>query len=511
MSADDKLINDSEKPVLDEIAVIEKDIYQGFIGNTLINPDKTLKSESGGKGVEIYEDILRDPEIRQAMQTRRLAVTGREWEVIPASEDSRDVKIAEFIEEAFLKCNFDVGRRQLLSAIVIGFKVSEIMWEYSEGSVWIKRFLGKESRRFTFDTKRNLKLLTLSNMIEGEEVPPRKFQVFSWGSENDTPFGYGLGASLYWLDWFGKNSLKFWLIFADKFGTPTTIGKYPTGTAKAQQDVLLEALESIQQEAAIKIPDTMTIELLEAARTGSIDTYEKLCNYLDKKKTKLILGQTLTSDIGDKGSYAASQTHDDVRKEIVKADADELCEALNAQVVRWLVDYNFPNVTKYPQVWIRTEDETDLKPLAERDRIIAVDIGVPVTKKYFYDTYGIPEPQEGEEVIVIPARPGSFFTAGLPTSGNDKGNQFTEGKTFTPEQQEIEELKKASIDNWEERMSPMIEPIKKIIEDSATLDEAKAKIMEAFGIMDDAKMTEMLARAIFMADVYGRLTGEKNA
>lgn len=499
MSDENKNIDDSKKPVLNEIATVNRDpLFMDYIGRTLLNPDKTLKSEGGGKGIELYEDLMRDPEIRQAMQTRRLAITGREWEVIPVSDRRQDQKIAEFVTKALKRCNFDNSRKALLSAIVLGFKVAEIIWEYAEGSIWIKQIIGKPSRRFTFDLQNNLRMLTIKNMIEGEELPQRKFQVFSWGSDNGSPFGFGLGSSLYWLDWFGKNSLKFWMIFADKFGSPTAIGKYPPGTQKDQQDALMSALEAIQQESAIKIPDTMVIELLEAARTGSVDTYERLCNYLDTKKTKLILGQTLTSEVGDKGSYAASQTHNDVRKEIVKADADELCESLNGQLIKWLVDYNFPGVTEYPQVWVRTEDEEDLKPLAERDQIL-VNIGVPVTKKYFYDTYGIPEPKEGEETVSAPN-----VGAGLkPAQGIDQ--QFAEGKPFTPDQQAIEDLKNSTVENWEEMLQPMIEPIMQMIEDSSTLDEVKAKIMEAYGIMDDSKVADLLAKAMFNADAFGRL------
>ena len=121
-----------EKPILDEIAGVEKDIFTGYIGKVLLNPDKVLSSESKGKGIEIYEDLLRDPEIRQAMETRRLAVVGREWEVVPASEDDKDIEIADFIKEVLLDCNFDAGRKALLNAIVLGYKVVEIMWEYSE-------------------------------------------------------------------------------------------------------------------------------------------------------------------------------------------------------------------------------------------------------------------------------------------------------------------------------------------------------------------------------------------
>lgn len=488
-----------KKPITDEIAGIEKDIFQDYIGKTLLNPDKVLKSESGGKGIELYEDLLRDTQVGSTLQTRRLAVVGKEWEIVPATEKRQDVKIAEFVKEVLLGFNYDAARRALLSGIVLGFKPAEIMWEYSEGDIWIKDIIGRASRRFVFDLKNNLRLLTPANMIEGEELPEKKFVVYKNISDNGSPYGDGLGRMLYWPAWFKKNAIKFWMIFADKFGSPTAIGKYPAGTTKEQQDALLAALEAIQQESAIKIPDNMIIELLEAARTGTVDTYEKLCSFMDSAISKVMLGQTLTTEVGDKGSYAASQTHNDVREDYIKADADGLCEAQNSSLIRWIIDYNFPDAGKYPKIWIRTAQEKDLKPLAERDQILVQNIGLPVSKKYFYETYGIPQPEEGEELIKIQGQ-GSWVKG-----QQEQGKEFTEGIKFTPEQKALEGLKENIAADWEKVVGPTIEPILKIIEGAATIEEAKARLMDAYGIMDNTQASELIARAIFSADAWGRL------
>ena len=393
------MATDKTKPITDEIATVEKDIFMDYIGKTLINPDKVIKSESGGKGIELYEDLLTDDQVGSNLQTRKLAVVGKEWEVVPATDKPQDQKIADYVKQVLLSCNYDAARKTLLSGIVMGFKPAEIMWKYSEGDVWIDQIIGKASRRFVFDTNRRMRLLTLGNMVEGEELPDRKFVVYTNISDNGSPYGDGLGRLLYWPVWFKKNAIKFWMIFADKFGSPTVLGKYPTGTLKSEQDVLLDACAAIQQESAIKIPDTMEIGFLEATRGGNVNTYESLCKFMNAAISKAILGQTLTTEVGDKGSYAASKTHEDVRGDYTKADADSLCECQNSSLVKWVVDYNFPGVKQYPKVWVRTEEEGDLKPLAERDKILVVDIGVPIGRKYFYDTYGIPEPEEGEELI----------------------------------------------------------------------------------------------------------------
>lgn len=394
-----------DKPVTDEIAGVVNDIFAGYTGRTVINPG-TVPGAKGlgglGRGTELYESLMNDPQVRACMQSRKLAVVGREWEVVPASDNAGDTAKAAFVREALLGFDFDSARLALLDGIITGFKPAEVLWEYSEGSVVIKDIVGRSPGRFVFDTGGKLRLLTFNNMSSGEPVPERKFVVFSYGTENGSPYGRGLGQTLYWPVWFKKNAVKFWMVFAEKFGSPTVIGKYPSGTTREQQDALMAALESIQQESAVKIPDTMEFTLLEANRASTVSTYDGLLAFMNAEIAKTVLGQTLTTEAGPSGSYALSKTHDEVRKDYIKADADLLCNELNATLLRWLVDYNFPvkgeGKRLYPKLWIRVQDEGDLKALAERDEVL-VRLGLAVPKKYFYDTYGITEPAEGEETL----------------------------------------------------------------------------------------------------------------
>ena len=481
-----------QKPELNEIAAVEKDIFMDYIGKTLLNPDKVLKSESGGKGLELYSDLLRDAKVGSTLQTRRLAVTGKEWEVIPASEKRQDIKIADYIKEVLKAINLDAYRRAALSGLVFGFKPCEIMWDYSEGDVFISKIIPRASRRFVFDTKNNLRLITTKNMIEGEEIPEKKFQVFTNPSDDGTPYGDGLGRILYWPVWFKKNAIKFWMIFADKFGSPTAIGKYPTGTTKDQQDALLGALEAIQQESAVKIPNTMVIELLEAARQGTVNTYETLCNFMDRQIAQVMLGHTGTSESthGKLGSEDAAQ---EVRQDYIKSDADLLCESENNQMIRWIVDYNFPGVSRngYPKIWIRTAPEEDLMPLAERDQILG-NMGVPIGEKYFYDTYGIPKPEEGEKIVAPHVNP-------VIASEGAKPSLFSE-TPLSQDQQDIETL----ADNSLAETALVLSPLQKIIDSATSYEDLQKKIQQAYGSNNLKDFRTVLERALFMAELKGR-------
>lgn len=500
-----------QKPVTIEVATATSDIYMDYIGRTLLNPDKLLRTEGSYKGIELYEDVLTDPQVASTLQTRKLAVVCKEWEVVPASDRLKDRKVAEFVHSVLSAFNHDASRRALLSGIVLGYKPAEVMWDISEGSVWVKEIIGRPARRFVFDLDRNIRMLTIDNMIEGEQVPDRKFVVFRNTSDNGSPYGDPLGRSLYWPTWFKKNAIKFWMIFSDKFGMPTVMGKYPPGTDSSDVQKLLDAAASIQRDTAIAIPDNMLVELVEASRSGSMNTYESLCNFMNAEIAKTMLGQTLTTEMSSKGgSYAASQTHDGVRGDYMKADADALCECLNNSLIKWIVDFNYPNVTQYPKVWIRTESEGDLLAQAQRDKILSVDIqGLKIPARYFYETYGIPQPESGEECIGGVAGQGApgkqlADTSGGTSEGQDdeptSDQSFAEGTGLFPDQTAIDKIKTPSIS-----IDQAIRPLIDLINAGQSYAEIEDHLFEKYPDMKTDQIEKLLERAIFVAEVWGRL------
>ena len=82
---------------------------------------------------------------------------------------------------------------------------------------------------------------------------------------------------------------------------------------------------------------------------------------------KAVLGETLTTSMGDKSSsYAASQTHNGIRLELVRADADLLSNTLNESLLTWLTELHFPGANP-PRLWRRVEESLNTKMEAEKD------------------------------------------------------------------------------------------------------------------------------------------------
>jgi phage gp29-like protein len=478
-----------QAPITDEIATTSKDIdiFSGWL-NRLENPDPTLRTEARGKGLKLYDEVDRDPHAGSVLQTRYLSVAGKEWGVSPAGDDDPSKKIADFVTESLESFNLTQVTQELLQGILYGFFAAEIMWTTRKGSWVPEKIIGKHPRRLSFTMERELRLLTPQNMIEGEPVPDRKFIVFTYGS-SDNPYGQGLGQKLWWPVWFKKNGIKFWMVFLDKFGMPTGVGKYPPGTPKEQQQALLDAIDAIQKETAVKIPNTMAIELLEAARTGKV-TYETLCEYMDKQMSKAVLGQTASTE-GTPGKLGNEGSQEEVRQDVLKADSDLLSEIYNATLIRWIVDYNFSNVAEYPKFWIRTKEEGDLKPLAERDKIIAGDLRVPVGVNYFYETYGIPAPEKDEETVQGSASP-----------QNPTASQFAESKTDLSPANTLDALGQKALK--EINMDSMIDPVKKMLESSKSLADFRDRLNEIYADMPVDDFGNLMQKALTLADLSGR-------
>jgi phage gp29-like protein len=493
-----------KQPIKDEVATASKDldIFSGWL-NRLENPDPTLRTESQGKGLKLYDEVDRDPHAGAVLQTRSLSVISKEWDVLPGEEPSskgrpatvtRAQKIADFVKQTLLNNNFDQFRQELLQAVLYGFYVGEVMWEVRDGAIVPGRVRAKHPRRFSFTMDRELRLLTSQNMIDGEPVPDRKFIRFTYGS-SDNPYGKGLGQKLWWPVWFKKNGIKFWLVFLEKYGMPTAIGKYEPGTEPEQQQALLDAIDAIQNETAVKIPNTMAIELLEATRAGKV-TYESLCEYMDKQISKAVLGQTASTE-GTPGKLGKEEAQEETRQDILVADAGLLDECLNGSIVRWIVDFNFTGVTAYPKIQTRTEAEKDLKPLAERDKVLAHDIGVPIGKRYFYETYAIPEPEENEE-LVTPA-------TGKPFDQGGGGAEFAEGG-FS--QEGIDQLSQQAAKDANEAISALLGPVLGMVEGAKSFEEIGEKIYGLYPDLDSDQFQELLARAMFAAGLTGFAASE---
>jgi len=474
----------------DEIASVKRDPFLPLFSGLLQQNDDTLATRGQGKGIRLYEEIERDAHAFSCLHKRKMSVISRPWEVTPASESTLDQRAAEVVRTQLGNIGFDHLCLNLLDAINKGFSVGEVLWESTGSEIVASEVRARDQRRFWFGENYELRLKTQANMLPGEELPERKFIVHSLGAKDGNPYGIGLGSKLFWLVWFKRQGITFWLTLLDKFGSPTAVGKYPNGTQLPDQQKLLDALSAISQDSGVIVPEGMLIELLEATRGGDAG-YEKLIRYMDEQISYCVLGEAPSAK-GSGGALAsAAITRNEVRLELVQFDADMLSATLNNTLVKWITEYNVPGA-KPPTVWRKIVEAEDIKLRAERDQIL-FNMGMRPDDLYQTENY-----------------PGWTFRAPPKTQTKTDGAPvaFAEGELF-PDQTTLDNgIEAISATKLNMQAQAALKPVLDMIAASTDYAEVFDKLAETFPAMNTQQLEQTLARAMFVADVWGKLSAQ---
>lgn len=466
-----------------------RDITRGYLGPLLVPQDLLLQSKGGD--LRLYEHVLAEPQVQSTLQQRRNAVIKCEFGVRPGGDAQVDKDAAEFLQEQLAKVNYDRVTGGMHFGVFYGYAVAEVIYGQEGNRVTINDIKVRNRRRFKFDTDQKLRLQTFANMIPGEEALPPYFWHFRTGADNDDePYGLGLAHWLYWPALFKRNGIKFWMMFLDKFAMPTPVGRYDQQASDPERANLLAAISAIQTDAGMIMPKEMEVELLEAARSGTAD-YKSLHDTMEETIAKVVLGQTLTAGVGEHGgNRALGNVHMEVRQDLVKADADLICESFNMGPARWITQWNFP-AAAIPKVYRDVGEQEDLKTRADRDSVIAT-MGFKPKLDYITQTYG------GEwEPVPRPRQPL------VPVKGGDVP-AFAEGQSTTlppdpPARMsgQLDANEQPSTDEW-------INRVRDLVNHAKSLEEVRDKLFDLAPDMSLDQYTEAMRQALSAAALAGR-------
>ena len=388
-----------KKKITDEIATRKRALNFYSLINILPDPDIVLKKQ--GKDITVYKELLCDPHVFACCQSRKSGVLSLEWEINRGIDKDKN---AQLIEDLLKKLDIYKIINDILDASQFGFQPLEILWKKDKsGYILPDKIIAKPQEWFCFDDDNNLKFRTKENYY-GEELPDKKFLCPQANPSYNNPYGERTLSRVFWPVTFKKGGMKFWVIFTEKYGMPHLIGKHPRGASKEETDSLADMLEEMVQDAIAVIPDDSSVEIKEANKSSSAEIYEKLIDKMNAEISKAILGQTLTTEIGSTGSYAASNTHMAVRQDIIDSDK-KLVETTINQLITWIYELNFPN-QNIPVFEMYEEEDVDLT-LAQRDKILS-ETGVKFTKEYFIKNYGLEDEDFDIREDIIPTANSAF-------------------------------------------------------------------------------------------------------
>jgi phage gp29-like protein len=451
--------------------------------------------------LELAQDIeLKDLHYRSVLSTRKDTITGLEIKVVPASDDKRDMELADAVERDIVKnstAKLYALIRDMLDALAKGFSVNEIIWD-TDKTPWKPRlYKFRDPRWFQYD-KETGKTLMLRAPLGNELEPLKPFHFVVHEphliSGNQIMAGLAFPALFYWL--LKNYDVTSWAAFVNRYGYPIRLGKYGKKATANDIATLKRAVAVIGQDFGAVIPESAMLEIIESKHASETsNVYKNMADWVDKQISKLVLGQTMTTDEGS--SRAQSETHDKVRDDIADSDIQQIIETLNTALTIPYINLNFGEQENYPRIELFKPDEKNVDQIITAIEKLGPQ-GLTVKSDEVRSLLGLTNPEADDEVIGGRPQYGASVPADDEADEPPKPSLNAEG-TAAPDELD------ALID--ESGYVPISDDIAAVIEkaaDGATDFEGfRAELQRLVKSWPADKIAECIAAATFKARALG--------
>lgn len=469
---------------------------------------RLLKSSINGDP-EAYLALAEDMEERDlhyagVLGARKLQVAGLDVTVEAASDAPADVENADMIRAFVERDAFETELVDILDATGKGFSATEIIWDTS-ASQWEPVALKWRDPRWLRFSDEDGETPLLRDPGGDQPLDPFKWVFHQAKVKSGLPIRGGIARAVCWTFLFKSFTTKDWAIFCEAYGQPLRLGKWGEGASETDKEVLLQAVANIGVDYSAIVPASMSVEFIKADVSGSHELYEKRSDWLDRQVSKLVLGQTGTTDM-TAGGYAQAKVHDGVKADIERSDAKQLAATLNRDLVRPYIDLNKGPQKAYPKIRIGRPEQVDVEKWMKNVETF-VAMGGKIGMSTVRDKIGAPEPGKDEELLVPRGKPA---IAGEEPPADEKpivaGKQAAHRASAPAKPADAIDRAIADIlddDGWAELVEPVVAGLEDRIASATTMEEIRAIIAERYRSMDVSAMTDMLARAAFAARLAG--------
>ncbi|MHC4671598.1 MAG: DUF935 domain-containing protein [Planctomycetota bacterium] len=382
----------------------------GLTPSQLVTILRAADEGSVDQAMALYEQMEeKDAHLYSVANTRRLAITGLEWQLLSAA-DVRDGMDRSAADEAADYCrevladieSFDEVLQHLSLAMGRNIALAENVWDYESGELRLVDMVPVLFDRLRFDEMGNPRVLTKDEPYEGMELGPNKFVVHSPHAVSGHPMRGGL-LRVSALSYLGKHfAVKDWLVFAEVFGMPLRVARYEPSATAAEKRELLSMLESLGADAAGIFSKAVELDLLEAGHGKAPPPYEKLCNFFNRELSKAWLGQTLTIEATGSTALRFSsgpRIHNEVRLDLRQDDLAKESRTLRRDVLGPIVRMRFGPEVPVPFFRRKLDKPRDLRELADVLKVAVNELKMEVPTQWAHNTLGIPAAEEAEATL----------------------------------------------------------------------------------------------------------------
>lgn len=493
-----------------EIAVRSGSLVGQWLG-LLPDPDPVLRKS--GDGFDTLETLAADSKVLTSMQTRKLKTLGRgsykfSPGCLPGEKPSLEaVRLCDALNRDLERIDLYNLISEALDAPFYGLTVAELLWNQGAECLKLGNIVPKPREWFGFDTDNAFRFVGdgfVGDTMGGILPPYGKFILARHFPTYKNPYGLRLLSRCLFPVAFKRGGIEFMMRFAEKWGMPWIVGKArPTATAQEMRD-MTGSLAGMVSDAVAVVRGGSEVQIVESKGQAG-DMHLSIVRYWDDAIAQVLMGQTLTSDIGDRGSYGASKTHAEILSEY--ADADATLVKIFFDELAWV--YTQINARGVLSPVFSFDDPDDLNSRADLGKKLH-DQGVRFTPVYYERHYGLAEDEftvshttqpPAPPVQPVPTAPAAFAAA--PAA------------RFTPGQQAIEDLVDELLPQGADAMAGLTETILNLVAKAETPEELEALLAKALtpadkGGLDMRDFSQVMETALFAADMTGRFTGREN-
>ena len=347
-------------------------------GNSIVRPSDDLLIQKGGnRALSVYQRLFFDEHVQSSFSKLVQEVVSRPWYVEEYSAKPGDVAVRDFVAEILEELPLDEIYKGFAEALIVGYSVGEIMWKKTKRGVIPFDIRMRDQRRFVFQESEDsqtgftMRCLTFNRMFEGVELPARKFIVSRyWSQHNGDPYGSSLGRVLYPLVKFRRRAIESYVLYGDRYATPTVVATAPLSASSAEIDTIYSHISNLSQETALVLPEGYKLDFVNPS--GTPDVFKSLIDYIDKEISLILCGENEAGQ-AEAGSRASSQVANVVR--VVKAAeiSETISHTLTRTLVRWIVDLNFGVDVAAPS--LTREFRIEESPVTASDLSILIESG----------------------------------------------------------------------------------------------------------------------------------------
>lgn len=418
--------SDNKKQQEEELLKLAREI--GIYKDTTYDHPDMEDFNPSDLDLEVYDKMLTDSQVKAGVDIIKLAVSARGFTVTGDTPETKEY--AEFINENFelIRGNMEDTLGEMLTALEYGYSCTEKIFEYRSGKIGLKKLKVLDPHKLSVKTNRFGDIEYVKQRIGTKDIkiPANKVLWYAYDKKFGNPYGQSQLRTVY-KHWFIKDKMyRFANIAYERYGTPLLIGQVQDAKDVSKMKQLLKRINGMTGLAVSGGDEIKAIQGSNADFVGYIEHHDRKI-----MEGMLVPPMLLGLSRGQSGSYALSGNQFDIfiiRLEALQRDLKALIEE---EIIRPLVDLNYPNVKAYPSFNFKPFTDEDTEKLARVfETLIRAEVVAP-SEEWIREQMGFPAISEEAKSAIEERRKTANPFGGLTPQGKpeEEPKEDSEGDT----------------------------------------------------------------------------------